>query len=371
MKIAVVIPNYGPVGGAENFAYQLCERLALQKDFEIHVLANRFQPAESRVFFHKIPIVIFPRFLRPLSFAYFVEKHLQKGGYDLVHSHDRIFNMDILSFHGIPHATWVRATKRDRLCLYDRAVAWVEKKGITASLQPLILPVSSLVMDELQKTYPLPNERIKLMSPGVTIKNFSLPKSQTVRKDMRFRLGLSEEDIVLLFVSMNFELKRLRLIIKSLAQSVIDHPQGKRLKLLIVGKGREKRYIKMAEKLGVADRLIFAGKVTDIAQYYFAGDIFVMPSQYDTFAMVVLEAMAAGLPVIITKNVGAKDLVRDGVNGYVLSESPSVSDLANKIDMLLDRQLRVLMGEKNRSIAEKYDWDEKAEWLAQLYRELT
>ncbi|MCK4825744.1 glycosyltransferase, partial [bacterium] len=106
MKIGVVIPKYGLVGGAESVAYEVTERLAKREGLEIHVLANQWRSGTKSITFHKVPIISFPRFMRPISFAYFSNKLIRPKDYDLVHGHDRIFQMDLFTMHGIPHKTW-------------------------------------------------------------------------------------------------------------------------------------------------------------------------------------------------------------------------------------------------------------------------
>jgi UDP-glucose:(heptosyl)LPS alpha-1,3-glucosyltransferase len=157
MKIAVVIPRYGLIGGAENFAYELCEHLAGREDFTLDVFANKWRSGKAPIRFHKVPIITFPRSLRQISFAYFSNKLIDShGGFDLIHSHDRIFRMDLLTMHGIPHKTWIKEARCKRLSLSDRSVAWVEKKGLTGSRIPFVAAVSNLVKNELIKLYNIP-----------------------------------------------------------------------------------------------------------------------------------------------------------------------------------------------------------------------
>ena len=88
-KVAVVIPKYGLLGGAEQFVAELTTRLADQTDFDFHVLANRWQTSSTTTKFHGIPIISFPKFLTTLSFAYFVQRQINRNNYSLVHSHER------------------------------------------------------------------------------------------------------------------------------------------------------------------------------------------------------------------------------------------------------------------------------------------
>jgi len=367
MKIAVVIPKYGLVGGAEGFAYELTERLAMRSRFEIHLFANQWRQGKAPVIFHKVPMLVFPRFLRQISFAYFANGQIARGGFDLVHSHDRIFQMHLLTMHGIPHERWIRETRDKRLSLFDRSMAWVERKGLKGRHMRMVLPVSGLVKEELLKTYDIPESRMRVIHPGVSLKSFSSLDRKDCRLHIRRRHGLSESDVVVLFVGMNFEIKRLRLVIEGVAELIREEKRGSSLKVLVVGKGNQSPYQALARDLGVTDRVIFAGVTREVEKYYFASDLFAMPSQFDTFGMAVLEAMTAGLPVIITEKVGAKDLVTDGVQGFVLGEEPAASDFGGKISSLLIKENRLKMGEMAHRTALQQSWDRVADEMEEIY----
>ena len=365
-KIAVVIPQYRRIGGAENVAFQLCERLAGMPEFEIHVFARKWDAGLSEIIFHKIPMIHFPRWLQPVSFAAFAKRKMAGLSLDLIHSHERIFAMDVMTFHGIPHSAWIRDMRRKHLSGFDRATCWVEQKGLRNPDLKMILPVSSLVKNALLAAYSIPETRISVMHPGVDVARFSRPDAESCRKRIRIQFGLAPSDIVMLFVGMNFEIKRLDLVIQGIAGvSVMERPN---VKLLILGKGNPAPYRKMASELGVGNQIMFAGVVSDIESWYPAGDIFVMPSVMDTFGLVVLEAMAAGLPVIISPTVGAADLVIQDDNGIILPDAPSASDMTTAITRLLNPGIRRNMGGNARRTASRHDWNAVSTRLADIYR---
>lgn len=370
MKIAVVIPKYGLVGGAEKFVYQLTEQLAFQADLEIHVFANQWSVGNAPITFHKVPIIPFPRFMRPISFAYFSNKRIRSKDYDLIHSHDRIFKMDLFTMHGIPHKTWIKKARRKSLSLFDRSIGWVEGKGITGSHIPTILPVSTLVKDELLKLYDIPESKIRVIHPGVSSERFSAFDTMVCRHEIRQRHGLSQSDIVVLFVGMNFEIKRLELVIKGIGELVAKGDKNSNLKLLVVGKGGKEQYLTMARNLGVANRITFTGVTNEVEKYYLASDIFAMPSRYDTFGLVVLEAMMAGLPVIISERVGAKDLINSGVHGFILAENPTSFDLSEKFAFLMKKENRIKMGKKAKQVALRCTWDKTVDQVTEMYHQL-
>jgi UDP-glucose:(heptosyl)LPS alpha-1,3-glucosyltransferase len=366
-RVAVVIPKYGLVGGAEGFVFALTERLAVRPEFEIHVFANRYRRGKAPIIFHKVPIFRFPRFLKQISFAWFADRRIQRGAYDLVHSHDRIFKMNLFTMHGIPHKTWITHMRKKRLTLFDRAMAWVEKKGLTGPPAPMVLPVSTLVKDELRRNYPVMEKRIEVIHPGVDLERFSRLDKAQCRKEIRDRQGLNEKDLVILFVGMNYEIKRLGLLIEAVSRMPEEDAHNRAVRLLVVGKGKEGVYKEMARGYGVADRVIFAGVIREVEKYYLAADIFAMPSVYDTFGMAVLEAMAAGLPVIISQTVGARDLVHDGVEGFVLNTPPTAGELARRIAFLSNSENRLKMGHRARKRALNHSWDRVADRMAALY----
>lgn len=370
MAVAVVTPQFGLVGGAESYVYHLSKELCLQEDFEIHVFANRWSDGSPRMIFHRVPVIRYPRSMRPISFAHFANALIEKGAFDLIHSHGRIFRMDVLTMHGIPHLAWIKGVRRKRLSFFDRTTAWVERRGLTERSSPMVLPVSELVKEELVKLYEIPGSGMKVIHPGVSPERFSVYDRDACRHEIRIRHGLLFTDTVILFVGLNYEVKRLDLVLEGLAHLVRGNGAHRSVKLLIVGKDPPNRYLSMARNLGIADRCFFRGITHEIEKYYLASDIFVMPSNYDTFGLVVLEAMMAGLPVVITEKVGARDLVQSGNQGFVLRDQPSPAEVAEKILYLLKRENRLSMGERAKRMASEHTWEKKGRVVGDIYRSL-
>lgn len=368
LKIAVVVPKYGLVGGGERFASEITERLARDNDFTIHVFANRWVAGSDRIRFHKVPMIRFPKFLRPLTFAWFSSQMISRMDFDIVHAHDWILNGDIFSVHSVPHAGWVREVRKRSPSLFDRAIMWVERKTIMNGEASRFFPVSTIAIEAFRRKYAtLPGEWLAL-APGVDVSRFSTPDRTVCRKKIRDRYGIGGSDTLLLFVGMNFEVKGLDTIIAALAKARAAQPEAS-IHLLVVGRGDENKYRKMAQSLGIGNAVTFAGTQTDgLERYYRAADIFIMLSKFDTFGMVVLEAMAAGLPVIVSPNVGAKDLVQEGINGFVLPESDAANVAADKINQLSNTSLKDAMGMAAAQTGAEHDWDKLAEIVGKMYK---
>jgi UDP-glucose:(heptosyl)LPS alpha-1,3-glucosyltransferase len=366
-KIAVVVPKYGLVGGGERFASEITERLARNADFEIHVFANRWVAHSNRIIFHKVPIIRFPRFLGPLVFAWFVQWKISRMNFDLVHTHHWIFHADIYSAHGVPHAGWVRDVRNRKPSLYDWAVTLIERRLMKNGGTSIFLPVSSVAMDAFRQEYVMLPGQWQIVHPGVDVARFSSPDRNACRTEIRSRYGIDADDLLLLFVGMNFEVKGLDTIIAAVAKARSARPDVN-TRLLVVGRGNEGKYRKMAQSLGIAGAVTFAGTQVDgLELYYKAADIFILLSKFDTFGMVVLEAMAAGLPVIVSAKVGAKDLVEEAINGFTLPAPQDADAAANCIIRLKDTEHRKSMGKAAEKTAAMHDWESLADKIGKIY----
>lgn len=368
-RIAVVCPNYGLVGGAELFAFELTERLAMRADFDIHVFANRWRAGKNGMVIHKVPILKFPRWLRPISFALFAQRAIKAGGFDLVHSHERLYDFDLLTHHGLPHATWIKKVRKKRPSLFDRAVSHLEQKGIMSSGLPLIMPVSSLGKVELQKAFNLPDSRIQVIHPGITVKRYLETDQSSCRSEIRKRHALLPDDVIALFVGMNFDLKGLDRIMQSISRFTVRGDRHPALRLLVVGNGDFRKYQKLAGDLGIEKRVVFAGERRAVEKYFLASDFFVLMSYMDSFGIVVLEAMASGLPVVISDTVGAQDVVEPGKTGYIIKAANYDRTMETALESMMRPDLRHEMGKSARRVAVQYDWDRIAEKVADLYRQ--
>ncbi|MBC8199094.1 MAG: glycosyltransferase family 4 protein [Desulfobacterales bacterium] len=369
-KIAVVIPKYGLVGGAERFAYELSERLSLNKKYGLHVFANKWQSNSDRITFHKVPIIKFPRFLTTISFAWFANRKIAKMNFDLIHTHDRIFDADIFTMHGIPHRIWVHEVRMKFMSLFDRATCWVEKRLVNNTRYKIFLPVSNLTKEKFLQEYKIEPEKTQVIHPGVDIDRFHRLDREHCRKEIRKQFKIDPSDIVILFVSMNFKIKGLDYVMAAVGKAKASYPSRK-IRLLVVGKGDYKKYGALAQQTGIKDNVIFAGiQKENLEKIYLASDIFMMLSRFDTFGITVLEAMAASLPVIISNKVGAKDLLREGINGFIIEDTTNTDMICDKIGFMLDSEIRSTMAKKAYNTALNNSWDTVAKRVEGIYEEM-
>jgi UDP-glucose:(heptosyl)LPS alpha-1,3-glucosyltransferase len=371
-RIAVVIPKFGLVGGAEGFAAELTERIAADPRFDVHVFANRWADSSGSIAFHRVPIVRFPKFLTASSFAWFAGREISAAGpFDLIHTHDRIFRADVYTMHGIPHHWWVREVRRKRLSLFDRALARVEDRLVSEGGCRRFLAVSELTRKVFLGEYPIDPALVKVVHPGIDASLCAKLDRERCRREIRGRFGIVPEETLILFVSMNFAVKGLDHILRGLA-SLRKREPASQFRLLVIGRGDQKAYSRLARELGLGDAVVFAGAVAreKLPEFYLAGDLYAMLSRFDTFGMVVLEAMAAGLPVLISGAVGARDIVREGENGFVVEHPADPEAVAERIETMLNSDVREKMGREALKTAGESSWDMAVARVLNVYEEI-
>jgi len=367
-RIAVVVPKYGLPGGAEQFASALTERLARSTSYEFHVFAHRWHSEpDSPVHFHRLPEWRWPRFMRPWAFAMAVRRALRKKHFDLVHSHDRILRADIFSLHCTPHRLWVRDIRLKAPSSFDRSMIAVEQRMILDNPSATFLPVSSLTADLFRREYPGAKGRWEVMPPGVDYARFSAPDRETCRREICARHGIDPGAFIVLFVGMNFEHKGLDTVVTAVAEAKKQR-SGTKFHLLAVGKGNVAKYEAQAARQGLESSTTFAGAITsNLERYYRAADCLMLPSAFETFGMVVLEAMAAGLPVIISPKMGVKDAVDHGRTGFILPAADDAKAGADYLTSLCVGDTASQSSAKAMAKASGLDWQKRAEDLASHY----
>jgi UDP-glucose:(heptosyl)LPS alpha-1,3-glucosyltransferase len=242
-----------------------------------------------------------------------------------VHSHWPTFKADVFSTHGCPHAYWVKHVLKRRPNLFDRAMMVIDRRMIAGGADSVFMPVSAFLKERFEEVFgQLPGEW-QVVHPGVDVERFALdPKA---RAEIRAKHGIAANEFVVLFVGMNFGPKGLGPLMEGFAEFRRRQP-GKPARLLVVGRGPVPEFQRRAAVLGIGKDVIFAGpQTTGIERYYSAADVFALLSEFETFGMVVLEAMAAGLPVVVSESMGVRDVVEN--SGLIIrSDQPEIVSLA-------------------------------------------
>lgn len=368
MKIAIVRQRYTAFGGAERFTDRALKALA-EQGAEVSVIARKWS-GEGGFAVRECNPFHLGRTWRDRSFRDGV--CAITGEYDLVQSHERIPCCDIYRAGDGLHREWLRQKARvtgplhrlsTALSPYHRYVLAAEEALFTSPRLKAVICNSKLIRDEIKAHFGLPDERLPVLYNGVDTDTFHPYLKQRFRDAMRRGLGTPPDAPVFLFVGSGFLRKGVAGALAALRLAPAD------AHLWIVGADRNARkYHRLATRFG--DRVRFLGPQNDVTPYYGAADALLLPTLYDPFPNVILEAMASGLPVITSLKCGAVDIIEDGVNGY-LRDALDYPGLAGCMDSICAPERAARIGLAARETVADWTLERVATQTLNLYRSLT
>jgi UDP-glucose:(heptosyl)LPS alpha-1,3-glucosyltransferase len=238
----------------------------------------------------------------------------------------------------------------------------LERRQFDPSRPTRFIALSRFVADHMRRFFNVPADRIDVIPNGVDTDHF-LPGDQPA---LRASWGWDDRTIFLL-AAHNFALKGLRQAIEALGQL---RRAGQAVGLIVLGQDRALPYIKQARRLGCASDVRFLGNRTDPVPYFQACDVYLQPTYYDPCSLVLLEALACGLPVVTTRQNGASELITAGVHGHIIDHPDDRHALARAMSDLVDPSVRRLAGHAARSLALRHTQERNSRSFIDIYRSL-
>lgn len=375
MRVALIILHADPTrGGAERYTVDLAAALS-RRGFFPSLISSTPGPDIPGV----EPVVLPPAGLsrtgRYFRWLKLVESHLAQRSYDVIHSALPVRNCHV--YH--PHAGLaVEAVQQGHLKRNGwarigswignqfngrrQAFAFVERQLLTGPCPPIVISLSSYVQSSIRRFYALPEDRHARLFNAVDLQRFDPGSSAAAGMAWRRQIGCREDDVLALMIAQDFARKGLTEAIAAVAQ--VPDP---RLKLVVVGKPDPTVWQQQATALGMTERVLFAGPTTTPAACYAAADVFVLPTKHDPCSLVVLEALAMGLPVITTTRNGAGEVMESGRHGYVLGDPEDVGGLTQALIALCDDRVRDEMAAHCRQLRPRLSYDQHVETLLEIY----
>ncbi|HYL36151.1 MAG TPA: glycosyltransferase family 4 protein [Bryobacteraceae bacterium] len=365
MKIAFVVHDYRRREGHSRYVVELATRFA--REHEVHVFATEIEPdGNTKIHFHHVPAWRPNTLTGILTFVLMATLRV-RGEFDIIHNQGLCgVRGNVFTGH-ICNRAWHRALRAasGRLKFHE----WVSGTTLSA-LEHLfyrtarrckVIAVSRRLAGDLQRLYHCAAP-ISTIYHGVDLAAFSPAAGSPIRAQVRRECELNPQEMAFLFVG---DMR------KGGRQSIRALSKLRTGTLLFVSRSPVGAYRGLAAELGVEARVRFLGMTTQVEKYYAAADALLLPTHYDSFALVVTEAMASGLPVIVSREAGAAELIHSGVDGLVLDDFNDWVELGDKMRLLSeDRMLAQRMGTAARATVERYSWDETAAQTMRVYEEL-
>jgi len=246
----------------------------------------------------------------------------------------------------------------------------IEQRQYSAKRQTRVVAVSNLVKKHLQDFHHLASQQIRVVPNAIDPERVMVSQPGAVRCAFRNRLGLEPSDLVGLFVGHNFALKGLKPLLLALGARHKADYGGRRIHLIICGGGEAGPYRRLANRLGLQDSTHFLGFYPDIRACYWSSDFFVQPTYYDPCSLVVLEALACGLPVITTVQNGASELMVDGRQGFILTAPDARGELVAALGHMTSDGKRREMASQAARLGREQTFDAHVARLTAIFEEV-
>ena len=339
MKIVMVC--YPTIGGSGVVATELGKALA-ERGHEIHFITYntpvRLGSFKPGIFYHEVRVSDYPLFDYPPYELVLASKMVE-----VVKDHD----IDLIHVHyAIPHASAAITAKKilaeesitlpivttlhgTDITLLGKDISFEPVISYAINKSDAVTAVSEDLKKETNKLFGV-NKEIEV------VPNFFCPKHLSVEADEKFKLNIAPEGQPILTHISNFRPVKRVLDVVRVLNKVLETVD---CRLLLVGDGPDRAACeKLSRKLGIEDKVVFLGKVKNPIEPLMISDVFVLPSEAESFGLAALEAMAAGVPVVATKTGGLPELVEDGVSGFLCE----VGD----VDSMAESALKILTSEE-------------------------
>jgi UDP-glucose:(heptosyl)LPS alpha-1,3-glucosyltransferase len=339
MKLAFCLFKYFPFGGLQRDFMRIA-RACLAQGHSVYVYTMEWEgELEPDMHICTIRVKGMQNHSRREDFVKQLQPHLEKENYDLVIGFNKMPGLDIYyaadtCFQAkarAQHNFFYRWTQR-----YRSSVAF-EKAVFSPESKTKILLIAEKQQKEFAEYYQTDAGRFYLLPPGIERDRVAPANAKKIRHAVRKEFGIQDQEFLLLMVGSGFKTKGLDRSLEALA-ALPEHLR-KRCRLFVIGKDHPEMFERLAKKLGVVTQLYFLGGRADVPRFFLAADLLLHPAYNENTGTVLLEALAAGLPVLTTDVCGYAHYIETANAGVVL-RSPFEQENLNAAleEMLLSAQ---------------------------------
>src|SRR5579885_3077791 len=374
MRIAMLIRRFNPAGGGTERDFAAAADCLSQAGHDVRIYAARCTATTPwhGMAVRRLPFAGLTRSLEAIGFGLLAARFARRDGSGLTLSFGRSVDSDLIRCEGGAHAAYLAAARQwesraasaaRAISPYHRAQCRLEARGFGYPGLKMVLAISQLVAEDLQRRFSIAANRVQVLYNGVDHQRFACEAAAAMREDYRRRFGIDRAAPVALFIGNGFARKGLGQLLA--AWPALD----RRAWLLVAGEDRAApSYRRQSQRLRVADRVLFLGKRNDVANLMAAADVVALPSLFDACGNVVLEAMAAGLPVLTSAQCGAAEVLPPELREFVVRNPLDAEEMACRLDALFAAPRE--LGPIARAAAARFTWQEYGKRLLQLIEEI-
>jgi UDP-glucose:(heptosyl)LPS alpha-1,3-glucosyltransferase len=363
MKLLIIARPFVFHGGVERATAGLVQAL-IAHGYDVHLATPPGQVPMPGATLHRLAVPRLPRAARALVLAAVARSLAARTDWDIVQSHERTLRQHIYRAGEGCHRAYLESRdRRSSRGLYHRVLLALERRVFERT--PWIVAIAQAGKREIEAMYQVSPERVAVIYNGVDLERFHPRNREMHRAAARVEAGLPAGAWTAIFVGSGFDRKGLATAIEALAQM-----KDRETRLAVAGKGDAAQYRALADRLGVGERVTWLGPRPDLERWYAAADACVLPSRYEPFGNVHLEALASGLPVVASAKAGGSELIRPGLNGAIVDPRDARA-VAGALAELRDANpgRAASMVAAARASAEPFTYRAQAEAFARLYGE--
>ena len=356
-------------GGTEGDLRRMAAGLAA-RGHEVHVFCARADPPPPGVTVRRVPVVRAGRVARLLSFGMAAPRAVARERWDVVVGFGRTVRQDVVRVGGGTHRSYLATMEAAGLRRrgrgpYHRAILWLERRMFAPDGHRAVLAVSRLAADEVARDYGVAPARVRVVYNGVDLARFSPAHRATLGPGIRAALGIPPGVRVCVAVGTGFRRKGFDVLL-DLWRSA---PPPDTVLVLVGDDERLAAWRRAATGADLAGRVRVTGPRDDVPAFLAAADVACVPSRQEAFGNVVLEACAAGVPVVTSRRAGAAELLRDPLSSLVVDDPSDLGALGDALGRALGSHGPAL-GRAAREQAVGWSWDRHVEQVEAMLVEV-
>jgi UDP-glucose:(heptosyl)LPS alpha-1,3-glucosyltransferase len=361
VKIALLHKRLDLQGGTERDLYQTAAGLR-DRGHEVHLFCTEYGvEAPQGVVAHRVRTIPLGRTARLWSAAWSGFRAARRKQCDVVLGFGRSARQDVLRCGGGTHRGFLARMGSERgsrrrfwqtISPYHRSVVAIEQRQFADDGARRIIAVSEQVKRDILANYAVPPAKITVLYNGVDTRRFHPDRRADMRVYVRERWKIPRAAPLVLFVGSGFQRKGLERLI-----ALWRSPQLAGAYLLIVGGDARLEGFRARAAAIAPERIVFAGRQEQVEDFYAAADVVALLSLQEAFGNVVLEGLACGLPVMVSRDVGAAEILRGRLAAGVVDRAAESSALEKSLLFLLERSKDPAWRSEARALAGEHSWD--------------